>query len=121
MPCGGPDLRPRTVARVDQSASIEAGYCLLVQPHPLRLAHHWTVPVEPESPKVAELCLFHAWTNPRAVEVLHAYEEPSPGRTREQPRQKSGPQVPEVERTRGARCEASVGDVPLAVPSLPSE
>jgi hypothetical protein len=116
--CGGPDLRARTVARVEQSARIEAGYGLLVQPHPLRLAHHWTVPVDPKGLEVGELCLFHARTNPRAVEVLHAYQKSRPGRTREQPRQESCPQVPEVERASGTRRESSVGDVLLAVPWL---
>jgi hypothetical protein len=113
--CGGPDLRPRTVARVEQSFGIEPGYGLLVQFHPLRLAQDGSIPVESESPEIGELCLLHARTCPRAVEVLHAYQESRPGRTREQPRQESGPQVPEVERARGARREASVGDVLLPV------
>src|SRR3712207_7654143 len=56
-------------------SGIEVSYGRFVQPHPLRLAHHWTVPVEPEGPQIGELCLFHAGTNPRAVEVLHRSEE----------------------------------------------
>ncbi len=44
----------------------------------------------------------------RAVEVLYAYQESRPGRTREQPRQKRCPEVPEVELARGARREASI-------------
>ena len=84
--CGGPDLRARTVARVEQFASIEAGYCLLVQLHPLRLARHRTVPVEPKGPEIGELFLLHARTNPRAVEVLNTHQKSCPDRTREQPR-----------------------------------
>ena len=118
MPCGADAaarISARTVARVEQTAGIEAGYGPLVQPHLLRLAHHWPVPVEPEGTEVGELCAFHARTNTRAVEVLHAYEKPGPGRTSEQPRQESGPQVSEMERASRARREASVGDVLLPV------
>jgi hypothetical protein len=115
---GGPDLRPRTVARVEQSVTIEEGYGLLVEIHPLRLAHHRTVPVESKGPEVGELCLLHARTYPRVFEILHAHQKPSPGRTREKPRQESGPQVPEVERARGTRRKAPVGEALLPVPSL---
>ena len=116
--CGGPDLRPRTVTRVEQPVIIEPGYGLLIQFHPLRLAQDRYIPVESQSPEVGELCLLHAWAYPRSVEVLHAHQKPRPGRTREQPRQESGPQVPEVEQASGAWREASIEDVLLAVPSL---
>ena len=116
--CGGPDLRPRTVTRVEQPVSIEPGYGLHIRFHPLRLAQDGSIPVESESPEVGELCLLHAWAYPRAVEVLHTYQKPRPGRTREQPRQESGSKVPEVKGASGAWREASIEDVLLTVPSL---
>jgi hypothetical protein len=83
---GGPDLRPRAITGVEHSLSIEPCYGLLVQFHPPRLVCHGSVPVESEGPEIGELCLLHSGTHPRAVEVLHTYEEPRPGRAREQPR-----------------------------------
>ena len=53
-----------------------------------------------------------------AVKILHAYQKSSTGRTREQPRQKRCPEVPEVELARGARREASIGDILLPVSFL---
>src|SRR5829696_3569379 len=53
-----------------------------------------------------------------ARQVLHTYQKPRPGRTREQPRQESGSKVPEVKGASGAWREASIEDFLLAVPSL---
>src|SRR5918998_4971315 len=48
----GPDLRPRTVAGVQKTPGVEAGYGLLVERHPPGLAHDGSVPFEPEGPQV---------------------------------------------------------------------
>lgn len=106
---GGPDLRPRAVARIEQTAGVEAGYGLLVERHPPGLAHDGSVPFEPEGPQVGELGLLHARTHARAVEVFDAHEEARPGGTGEEPGQQGGAQVTDVQRPCRAGGETPVG------------
>jgi hypothetical protein len=106
---GGPHLRPRALAGVEKTASVEASYRSLVQLHPLGLAHDGAVPVEPKGAQVAELGLFHARTDAGAVEVFHPNEEAGIRGTGEQPGQQGREQVPDVQRSRGTRREASFG------------
>ena len=107
--CRGPDLRPRAVAGVEQSIGLQPDYGLLVKLHPLRLAHDGPSQSSPRDSRSESCASSITGTHPRAVEVLHPYQKSRPGRTREQPRQEGCSQVSEMERTRRARREASVG------------
>jgi hypothetical protein len=115
--CRGPNLRPRAVAGIEQFPGFQPGYGILIQLQPLGLAYGGSVPVESEGTEIRELCLLYPRPYPRAVQVLRPKEKLRPRRAREQPRQKRCSQVSEMEWTRRARREASIGvrDAGLAV------
>src|SRR5918998_4367388 len=104
---GGPDLLTCTVAGVKEASGIQPLDGFLVQPQPLRLAYDGPVPVEPDGAEVRELVLLDPGPHPRAVEVLHPHQEASPGGSGEEPGKEGRPKVPNMERPRRARGEAS--------------
>jgi hypothetical protein len=112
IPCGAEEaarISARAVARVEKTASVEASYRFFVELHPPGLAHDGAVPVEPRGALVAELGLLHTRADAGAVEVLRPNEEAGIRGTGEQPGYQGREQIPDVQRSRGTRREASVG------------
>ena len=104
---GGPDVGPRAVARIEQTVAVQPRDGLLVEPHPLRLAHDRTVPNQADGAEVVELPPLNPRPHPRAVQILHAHQEARPGGAGEKPGQERVPQVSDVQRTRRAGGDAS--------------
>ena len=62
----------------------------------------------PMALEVGELRFLHARAHPRAVEVFHAHQEARPAERANSHASRRRPQVSEMERAGGARCEASI-------------
>ena len=78
------------------------------------------VVVEPERPQVLEVGLDEFVPARHGIEVLHPDEEPPIVHPCEEPRQQCGPQVADVEPTRGTGSEATVGHAVTLTATLPT-
>ena len=79
----------------------------LVAVEPVGLVDDLAVPVEAEGPQVVQLAAGELPARRHPVQVLHPHHEPAAGRPGEQPRHERGPQVADVQVTRGAGREPS--------------
>ncbi len=105
-----PDLAPAAIARV----GVEPGDRLPVQRQTLRLPLHAPVPVEADRREIVDLVALPLGPRAALVEILDAEDEAGSLRAREEPGEQCRAQVPEVERTGWARCEAAVvGHTPI--------
>ena len=101
------DLAARAEARVDAVGLGEPVDRGVVAGPAFALPDDLAVPVEADRAQVTELPGLRAGTD--AVEVLHAHQEPAPGRPGEQPRQQRRAQVADVEVARRGRGEPTGG------------
>ena len=70
-----PDAPAGAEARIEHAEAIELAERLIVQVHPVRLAHHRAVPIEAEPTQILAYPLLELGPAALAIDVLHAQEE----------------------------------------------